>query len=52
MDREEAYWQTATRNFSYDVIVFDHYPIISDDNRMLDKLRRLYPNDEATLEYL
>ena len=40
MDMWPAYWHTVAKYFSYDVIVFDHYHIISDYNRMLDHLRR------------
>ena len=40
MDMWPAYWGTVIRYFSRDVIVFDHYHIISDYNRMLDELRR------------
>jgi len=40
MDMWPAYWGAVLKHFSRDVIVFDHYHIISDYNRMLDKLRR------------
>ena len=40
MDMWPAYWGAVLRHFPREVIVFDHYHIISDYNRMLDELRR------------
>ncbi len=40
MDMWPAYWGAVLKHFSHDVIVFDHYHIISDYNRVLDVLRR------------
>lgn len=40
MDMWNAYISAVLNNYSHEVIVFDHYHVISDYNKMLDELRR------------
>lgn len=40
MDMWPAYISAVLKYYSYDFIVFDHYHVISDYNKMLDELRR------------
>lgn len=40
MDMWPAYISVVLKYYSYDFIVFDHYHVISDYNKMLDELRR------------